>query len=146
MAEVFRKIKDSNDKDAGQMFISKILPLYVQLSNATICMHLYVPLDSHQYFMTGSLKLFQSLQRGLQAGLRMGEQLPSCRWSDSSLGMRSALRSPQSLLIFSSSHRLGDRHCENILLDTNTGDVVHVDFNCLFEKVRLSSNFGSCLK
>lgn len=29
---------------------------------------------------------------------------------------------------------LGDRHCENILLDTNTGDVVHVDFNCLFEK------------
>lgn len=30
---------------------------------------------------------------------------------------------------------LGDRHCENILLDTNTGDVVHVDFNCLFEKV-----------
>lgn len=31
--------------------------------------------------------------------------------------------------------RLGDRHCENILLDMNTGDVVHVDFNCLFEKV-----------
>ncbi|KAH7912967.1 hypothetical protein BJ138DRAFT_1134431 [Hygrophoropsis aurantiaca] len=30
---------------------------------------------------------------------------------------------------------LGDRHCENILLDTNTGDVVHVDFNCLFEKM-----------
>ncbi|KDQ64194.1 hypothetical protein JAAARDRAFT_117891 [Jaapia argillacea MUCL 33604] len=29
---------------------------------------------------------------------------------------------------------LGDRHCENILLDTNSGDVVHVDFNCLFEK------------
>ena len=33
------------------------------------------------------------------------------------------------------TRRLGDRHCENILLDTNTGDVVHVDFNCLFEKV-----------
>ncbi|KAI0700624.1 hypothetical protein BC835DRAFT_1404834 [Cytidiella melzeri] len=29
---------------------------------------------------------------------------------------------------------LGDRHCENILLDTNSGDLVHVDFNCLFEK------------
>ncbi|KZS97819.1 hypothetical protein SISNIDRAFT_472705 [Sistotremastrum niveocremeum HHB9708] len=29
---------------------------------------------------------------------------------------------------------LGDRHCENILLDTNSGDVVHVDFSCLFEK------------
>ncbi|KAF9024830.1 hypothetical protein BDZ89DRAFT_1068767 [Hymenopellis radicata] len=32
---------------------------------------------------------------------------------------------------------LGDRHCENILLDVNTGDVVHVDFNCLFEKGKL---------
>ncbi|KAF5387623.1 hypothetical protein D9615_000714 [Tricholomella constricta] len=29
---------------------------------------------------------------------------------------------------------LGDRHCENILLDSISGDVVHVDFNCLFEK------------
>ncbi|KAI9513280.1 hypothetical protein F5148DRAFT_287683 [Russula earlei] len=32
---------------------------------------------------------------------------------------------------------LGDRHCENILLDTNTGSVVHVDFNCLFEKGKM---------
>jgi len=32
---------------------------------------------------------------------------------------------------------LGDRHCENILLDTNTGSVVHVDFNCLFDKGKL---------
>ncbi|KAI0660728.1 hypothetical protein C8Q70DRAFT_912237 [Cubamyces menziesii] len=29
---------------------------------------------------------------------------------------------------------LGDRHCENILLDMMCGDVVHVDFDCLFEK------------
>ncbi|KAJ2743549.1 hypothetical protein GGI20_003654 [Coemansia sp. BCRC 34301] len=29
---------------------------------------------------------------------------------------------------------LGDRHCENILLDETTGNVMHVDFNCLFEK------------
>ncbi|BFY98653.1 hypothetical protein BsWGS_01693 [Bradybaena similaris] len=29
---------------------------------------------------------------------------------------------------------LGDRHGENILLDSNTGDCVHVDFNCLFNK------------
>lgn len=29
---------------------------------------------------------------------------------------------------------LGDRHCENILLDTVTGETVHVDFNCLFNK------------
>jgi len=29
---------------------------------------------------------------------------------------------------------LGDRHGENILFDSNTGDCVHVDFNCLFNK------------
>ncbi|SCU82169.1 LADA_0C03488g1_1 [Lachancea dasiensis] len=29
---------------------------------------------------------------------------------------------------------LGDRHCENILLDMETGKVLHVDFDCLFEK------------
>lgn len=29
---------------------------------------------------------------------------------------------------------LGDRHCENILLDIGTGGVLHVDFDCLFEK------------
>ncbi|KAI0032945.1 hypothetical protein K488DRAFT_78188 [Vararia minispora EC-137] len=29
---------------------------------------------------------------------------------------------------------LGDRHCENILMDEVSGAVVHVDFNCLFEK------------
>ena len=29
---------------------------------------------------------------------------------------------------------LGDRHGENILIDGTTGDVVHVDFSCLFDK------------
>lgn len=29
---------------------------------------------------------------------------------------------------------LGDRHGENILFDSVTGDTVHVDFNCLFNK------------
>lgn len=29
---------------------------------------------------------------------------------------------------------LGDRHCENILIDVETGRVLHVDFDCLFEK------------
>jgi serine/threonine-protein kinase ATR len=29
---------------------------------------------------------------------------------------------------------LGDRHGENILFDSTTGDTVHVDFNCLFDK------------
>ena len=29
---------------------------------------------------------------------------------------------------------LGDRHGENILLDQESGDCVHVDFSCLFDK------------
>jgi phosphatidylinositol kinase/protein kinase (PI-3 family) len=29
---------------------------------------------------------------------------------------------------------LGDRHVENILLDTVTGECIHVDFDCLFDK------------
>lgn len=32
---------------------------------------------------------------------------------------------------------LGDRHGENILFDSNSGDIVHVDFNCLFNKGEL---------
>ena len=31
---------------------------------------------------------------------------------------------------------LGDRHGENILFDSTNGDCVHVDFNCLFNRVR----------
>lgn len=38
------------------------------------------------------------------------------------------------------SSRLGDRHPENILLDLNTGDVIHVDFDCLFERVSYCLN------
>jgi phosphatidylinositol kinase/protein kinase (PI-3 family) len=34
---------------------------------------------------------------------------------------------------------LGDRHGENILFDSLTGDTVHVDLNCLFDKVSLLS-------
>ena len=30
---------------------------------------------------------------------------------------------------------LGDRHGENILLDSTNGDCVHVDLSCLFNKV-----------
>ncbi|KAI5165743.1 serine/threonine-protein kinase ATR [Nematocida sp. AWRm79] len=29
---------------------------------------------------------------------------------------------------------LGDRHCENILFDSITGETVHVDLNCIFDK------------
>ena len=35
---------------------------------------------------------------------------------------------------------LGDRHGENVLYDSTTGDSVHVDFDCLFNKVSFLSN------
>ena len=31
---------------------------------------------------------------------------------------------------------MGDRHGENILFDSHSGEAMHVDFNCLFNKVR----------
>jgi serine/threonine-protein kinase ATR len=37
---------------------------------------------------------------------------------------------------------LGDRHGENILFDSVTGDTVHVDFNCLFEKVSCADSIS----
>ena len=44
---------------------------------------------------------------------------------------------------------LGDRHGENILFDTVSGETVHVDFNCIFNKVSLlilSSIISTVLK
>ena len=34
---------------------------------------------------------------------------------------------------------LGDRHGENLLIDTTSGECVHVDFDCLFDKGLLLS-------
>ena len=34
---------------------------------------------------------------------------------------------------------LGDRHTENIMYDSRNGDTVHVDMNCLFNKVARTS-------
>ena len=31
---------------------------------------------------------------------------------------------------------LGDRHCENIMIDAACGDCVHIDFGIMFDKVR----------
>ena len=41
---------------------------------------------------------------------------------------------------------LGDRHGENILFDSTTGDCFHVDFNCLFNKVcHIQRVFHCCI-
>lgn len=36
---------------------------------------------------------------------------------------------------------LGDRHGENILLDFSSGEAMHVDFSCLFDKVISPKSF-----
>lgn len=40
---------------------------------------------------------------------------------------------------------LGDRHGENILFDSTNGDCVHVDFNCLFNRVECLLANGVCM-
>ncbi len=42
---------------------------------------------------------------------------------------------------------LGDRHGENILIHTESGECVHVDFDCLFDKVgkKLPREMRSCM-
>lgn len=29
---------------------------------------------------------------------------------------------------------MGDRHCDNILLNVDDGKAIHIDFDCIFEK------------
>lgn len=36
---------------------------------------------------------------------------------------------------------LGDRHGENLLIHTESGECVHVDFDCLFDKVKFEFSF-----
>lgn len=38
---------------------------------------------------------------------------------------------------------LGDRHGENILIHTESGECVHVDFDCLFDKVLYCRGYDS---
>ncbi|KAI6024462.1 hypothetical protein EDC04DRAFT_2869391 [Pisolithus marmoratus] len=97
LSDTFRKIKDAQDKDAADLFVTKVLPVY--------------PPVFHEWFV----ETFPEPTAWLASRL--------------SYGRTAAVMSMVGFIL-----GLGDRHCENILLDTNTGDVVHVDFNCLFDK------------
>lgn len=97
MGDVFKKIKDAPDKDAAELFTTKILPGF--------------PPVFHDWF----IETFPEPTAWLASRLTYGRTAAVMSMVGWILG-------------------LGDRHCENILLDNNTGDVVHVDFNCLFEK------------
>ncbi|KAG2115849.1 uncharacterized protein F5147DRAFT_751291 [Suillus discolor] len=95
--DVTRHIKDGTDKEAAELFVTKILPEF--------------PPIFHEWFV----ETFPEPSVWLASRLNYGRTMAVMSMVGFILG-------------------LGDRHCENILLDTNNGDVVHVDFNCLFEK------------
>ncbi|KAK7062299.1 Serine/threonine-protein kinase atr [Favolaschia claudopus] len=97
MNDIFRRVKDSSDRDAAELFRSKVLVNF--------------PPVFHDWF----IETFPEPSAWLASRLAYGRTAAVMSMVGFILG-------------------LGDRHCENILLDTNTGDTVHVDFNCLFEK------------
>ncbi|KAF9462064.1 hypothetical protein BDZ94DRAFT_1283268 [Collybia nuda] len=97
MNDTFKRIKDAKDKESGEMFVEKILPMF--------------PPIFHDWFV----------ETFPEPTAWLASRLSYCRTA--------AVMSMVGFIL-----GLGDRHCENILLDNNTGDVVHVDFNCLFEK------------
>ncbi|EGO02217.1 hypothetical protein SERLA73DRAFT_104608 [Serpula lacrymans var. lacrymans S7.3] len=97
LSDTFKKIKEAPEKDAANLFITKVLPEF--------------PPVFHEWF----IETFPEPTAWLASRL--------------SYGRTAAVMSMVGFIL-----GLGDRHCENILLDTNTGDAVHVDFNCLFEK------------
>ncbi|KAH9060944.1 hypothetical protein EDB87DRAFT_1723684 [Lactarius vividus] len=107
LSVVFERIRRASDIEAGKIFASEVLPL--QARDHLKC-GMFIPVF-HEWF----LETFPE---------------PSAWLASRLVYSRSAAVTSMIGFILG----LGDRHCENILLDTNTGSVVHVDFNCLFEK------------
>ncbi|KAF8329612.1 hypothetical protein F5887DRAFT_1183719 [Amanita rubescens] len=97
MSEIYRRIKEATDKEAGVIFSTEILSLFSPLF--------------HEWF----IETFPEPSAWLTSRLTYSRSAAVMSMVGFILG-------------------LGDRHCENILLDTITGGIVHVDFNCLFEK------------
>ncbi|KNZ76453.1 Serine/threonine-protein kinase atr [Termitomyces sp. J132] len=97
MSDLFNRIKVAKDKDAADIYLRKILPMF--------------PPVFHDWF----IETFPEPTAWLASRMAYGRTAAVMSMVGFILG-------------------LGDRHCENILLDSITGDVVHVDFNCLFEK------------
>ncbi|KAH9077054.1 hypothetical protein EDB83DRAFT_2504335 [Lactarius deliciosus] len=114
LSVVFEKIKKASDIEAGKIFANEVLPLQARSLRiwdvADTVTYRFTPVF-HEWF----LETFPE---------------PSAWLASRLVYSRSAAVTSMIGFILG----LGDRHCENILLDTNTGSVVHVDFNCLFEK------------
>ncbi|KAH9179575.1 hypothetical protein EDB89DRAFT_2110934 [Lactarius sanguifluus] len=114
LSVVFEKIRKASDIEGGKIFANEVLPLQARSLRiwdvADTVTYRFIPVF-HEWF----LETFPE---------------PSAWLASRLVYSRSAAVTSMIGFILG----LGDRHCENILLDTNTGSVVHVDFNCLFEK------------
>ncbi|KAH9002229.1 hypothetical protein EDB86DRAFT_3063350 [Lactarius hatsudake] len=114
LSVVFEKIRKASDIEAGKIFANEVLPLQarsLRIWDVTDTVTYRFTPVFHEWF----LETFPE---------------PSAWLASRLVYSRSAAVTSMIGFILG----LGDRHCENILLDTNTGSVVHVDFNCLFEK------------
>ena len=136
LAHEFSRIKGIEaTKEIAEIFQTCILKQSVQLYSLVQTLKMNRDIGSHLFSTTGSWRLSPNLLFGCQVAWPTVGPRRSCLSSDSSLGTVATT--------FLETHpidpgcSLGDRHLENILMDSHTGDVVHVDFNCLFEKVRL---------
>lgn len=89
-------------------------------------------LGSRPSSTSGSSIPSRSLRLGSAVVWRSVVRARSCRWSASCLGAFLLVLSTSTRL--ERNRRLGDRHGENILFDETSGDLIHVDLNCLFEK------------
>lgn len=75
------------------------------------------------------------------AGPHFASNVPLCTSRGISSGSECAL-----FAVWQVGHvvGLGDRHGENMLIDASSGDIVHVDFSCLFDRVGARPYKNSC--
>lgn len=67
MGEVFKKIKEATEKDAGELFATRILPMYVGHDELVDALTVSV-LDSRPCFMNGSWRPSLSPRHGFPVG------------------------------------------------------------------------------
>ena len=140
MSAMFDRIKKASDNEAGKIFANEVLPLQVRslcIWDIADAVTYRVSPVFHEWF----LETFPEPSAWLASRLVYSRSAAVMSMVGFILGYEAATYGENAL---NRACRLGDRHCENILLDTNTGSVVHVDFNCLFEKV-VSLDMRLCL-
>lgn len=99
-----------------------------------MCLFFQLFLGIHQYLESGFSECFLIPHLGIAyiaVQLKVCLHVNLCRYSSRlAYAHTTAVMSMVGYIL-----GLGDRHGENILFDSTNGDCVHVDFNCLFNRV-----------